>query len=349
MRRSTVDDEDDNEDSDEEDIDEDEDDYDYEDIDEVGDEFDYGGFDDADEDDDDTSISQEEFRGYCDQLRLNDPSVLPWGDAVFKDILRGYLSEAEYIEVVGAPVQSSTAVTTLLLYMEQYMEDSTVAIGKYLAESSKHLEIIYLTRGLALSLHQRVISILLTSLQVSSSLKKLSVVNIQLHQSASQAFESLLTHTKSLQKLQLKGWRGVNPEELEMLQSGFSKNTPLRELTLISWSGTNLTAVLTSLRDHPLLQKLSSAACIEERIGLNILLHSGKSKITDLTIDKTGGYEEARRSAAFGGVLQTLGRKTTLTKLSFLYCPLYMRNQASQLEMVLRRNQGLESLDLTNC
>jgi hypothetical protein len=268
---------------------------------------------------------------------------------VFKDILRGYLSEAEYIEVVGAPVQSSTAVTTLLLYMEQYMEDSTVAIGKYLAESSKHLEIIYLTRGLALSLHQRVISILLTSLQVSSSLKKLSVVNIQLHQSASQAFESLLTHTKSLQKLQLKGWRGVNPEELEMLQSGFSKNTPLRELTLISWSGTNLTAVLTSLRDHPLLQKLSSAACIEERIGLNILLHSGKSKITDLTIDKTGGYEEARRSAAFGGVLQTLGRKTTLTKLSFLYCPLYMHNQASQLEMVLRRNQGLESLDLTNC
>jgi Ran GTPase-activating protein (RanGAP) involved in mRNA processing and transport len=146
--------------------------------------------------------------------------------------------------------------------------------------------------------------------------------------------------------LQLEGF--LDPEALEMLQSGVTKNTTLRELTLKSWSGTSLTAILTSLRDHPLLQKLSLVDCVEERIGLDILLHNGKSKITDLTFDKTrAGFVED--PADFGGVLQTLGRNTTLTKLSFISCRLYGHDQASHLEMVLRRNQGLQNLDLRFC
>jgi hypothetical protein len=51
--------------------------------------------------------------------------------------------------------------------------------------------------------------------------------------------------------------RGPREEaETAAIASGFSKNTTLREIVLVGWDETSRISVLTSLRDHPVLEKL---------------------------------------------------------------------------------------------
>jgi hypothetical protein len=64
-------------------------------------------------------------------------------------------------------------------------------------------------------------------------------------------------------------------------RSGLKKNTTLRELTLeCSW----VSPILASLHDHPLLRRLCLHGHVVDLTGLETVLLSDNSKITELDI-----------------------------------------------------------------
>jgi hypothetical protein len=68
--------------------------------------------------------------------------------------------------------------------------------------------------------------------------------------------------------------------------SRLKKNTTLRELTLhFSPGGTTISPILTSLRYHPLLQRLSLRGYVTDLTGLETVLLSDNSKIKELEIN----------------------------------------------------------------
>jgi hypothetical protein len=126
------------------------------------------------------------------------------------------------------------------------------------------------------------------------------------------ALENILTHTQSLRSLTLTGEDSAVAAAL----SGLRKNTSLRELTLdFPWGATpEVDSLLTSLRDHPLLRRLCLRGPGVNLTGLETLLLSDTSKITELEIHKA--YEGPTITIrGLTHVLQTLGRRSTLSKL----------------------------------
>jgi Leucine-rich repeat (LRR) protein len=101
--------------------------------------------------------------------------------------------------------------------------------------------------------------------------------------------------------------------------------------------------ILTSLRDHPHLQRLHLRGEGLDLTGLETLLLSDTSKITELEIQNFDG------SVPVGlmHVLQALGRRPTLTKLELHGCPLG-RDNARLLRIALCNIPGLQSLVLTD-
>ena len=123
---------------------------------------------------------------------------------------------------------------------------------------------------------------------------------------------------------------------------GLKFNTTLRELTLeFSRGATNVSPILSSLRDHPLLRRL----CLRWRAdltGLETVLLSGNSKITELEINMQYISEP---SMGLTRVLQAFGRYPTLTKLGIRSVPLD-RDNARLLGIALSKIPILQSLDL---
>ena len=74
------------------------------------------------------------FRGYCAELREDDPTVLPSTGSPFK--IRAGLTETQYIELSAALLESS-AVKRLELDVYALTEGSAQAIGKYLRASKR--------------------------------------------------------------------------------------------------------------------------------------------------------------------------------------------------------------------
>jgi hypothetical protein len=97
-------------------------------------------------------------------------------------------------------------------------------------------------------------------------------------------FENMLTRTQSLCCLSLI--YPVGPLEdiaVAVVRSGLKKNTTLRELMLdFTQDATQVSPILTSLRDHPLLRRLSLRSYVGDPTGLETLLLSDTSKITEL-------------------------------------------------------------------
>jgi hypothetical protein len=128
-------------------------------------------------------------------------------------------------------------------------------------------------------------------------------------------------------------------------RSGLKKNTTLRELTLeFPPDQTPVSPLLTSLRDHPLLQRLCLRGHVGDLTGLETLLLSDTSKITELEIDRCYGRP---RMMGLTHVLQALGRRPTLTKLILRDCRLG-RDETRLLQMALCNTPSLQGLALTH-
>jgi hypothetical protein len=125
--------------------------------------------------------------------------------------------------------------------------------------------------------------------------------------------------------------------------SGLKKKTTLRELTLARSQGaTTVYPILISLRDHPLLRSLCLHGEGVILFGLETLLLSENSKITELEIDR---FDGGLPIIGLTRVLRALARRPTFTKLGFLNCALGP-DEARLLGTVLRNIPSLQSLDL---
>jgi Ran GTPase-activating protein (RanGAP) involved in mRNA processing and transport len=286
-------------------------------------------------DDIDSASTWQAFGMYCDQLRANDPTVVPGDNLPFK--IRPCLSEKEHIELADALTQN-TIVKRIFLDVDDFTERSAQAMAEYL-RTSKNLYSVILCGSRNNSESQRVLSCFLLALKEKASLKELSLHDLKLG-SASQVLEKLLMDTQSLQKLQLNCSWQLDQEERAKVQSGLAKNTTLQAITLAA----TLPRILQSLRNHPRLKTLNLS--VGDLTGLDALLQDDNSKITELSVERH--YSTSRdQPVGLSPVLQALGRKTSLTKLTIAGCRLRFY-QTRLLETVLRKNQKLQSLNLTS-
>jgi hypothetical protein len=163
----------------------------------------------------------------------------------------------------------------------------------------------------------------LPAFQESTSLKELHMHLPRRGELSNLMFENMLTHTKSLWSLNLSCVGGhLENMAVAAARSGLKKNTSLRELTLaFAWHTMTISPMLTSLRDHPLLRRLCLHVGAIDLNGLEILLQSHTSKITELDIHRSDN-NVSPRIIGLAGVLQALARRPTLTILGLHCCPL---------------------------
>jgi Ran GTPase-activating protein (RanGAP) involved in mRNA processing and transport len=130
--------------------------------------------------------------------------------------------------------------------------------------------------------------------------------------------------------------------DVAAVQSGLKKNTTLRELKLFLW-GMNISPILTSLSDHPCLRRLCLHGHVVDLTGLDTLLLSNNSKITELDIHVHGmGPQGLTR------VLRALGQRPTLTKLGLHTSYPLRHDEVRLLRMVLCNTPSLQTLVLSN-
>jgi hypothetical protein len=120
------------------------------------------------------------------------------------------------------------------------------------------------------------------------------------------------------------------------------QNTTLRELTLEVARDTSLSPMLTSLRDHLRLRRLCLHGNPGDLTGLETLLLSETSKITELDIH--GVYT---CPPGLTRVLQALKRYPTLTMLNLRWF-LLGRHESRLLQIALCNTPSLQSLDLAS-
>jgi hypothetical protein len=281
------------------------------------------------------------FLEFCAKVRNNDPSILP---AVGEPFTIRRMHEREGMELADALLENNS-VTYLELETENHTKSSTEAIAKYIL-TSKRLQRIRLDRRWAAE-HREFwqredkLCCFLSALQERTSLKKLHMALPLIRGSSNLALEHMLTHTQSLRSLRLF----CQVDQLDDIAlagalSGLKKNTTLRELTLHTRGATTLSPVLTSLRDHPLLQRVSLRGHAVDLNGLAAVLLSKNSQITELDIHR---IYRGLPITDVTNLLQALGRRPTLTKLRLRGIPLD-RDNARQLVMVLRNTPSLQTL-----
>jgi Ran GTPase-activating protein (RanGAP) involved in mRNA processing and transport len=293
------------------------------------------------------------FLDFCVKVRRNDPSVLPDPGDYFK--IR-QMSEKEHIELADALLENTSVTSLELLGTAKYPKNSAeaVAMTKYV-RTSKHLQRIrwkgkvdHLVGGDYRNVQQReeMICSFLLAIQESTSLKELYMDLPIICRPANLALKNMLTNTESLRSLSLR----LPSRHMDLVQSALKNNTTLRELTLVfPHDGLNdtpdVTPILTSLCDHPLLRRLCLHGNVVNLKALGtVLLLSDTSKITELDIHKSLGGLTIK---GFQRVLRALERRPTLTKLRLRRC-FVDRGDARLLGKVLFSNSSLQSLALTN-
>jgi hypothetical protein len=187
---------------------------------------------------------------------------------------------------------------------------------------------------------EEILCCFLPAFQESTSLKELHMDLPLIGGPSSLAFEHIVTHTQRLRSLTLICSAGrLDDIAVAAARSGLKKTTTLQELTLDVSHGatTAVSSILTSLRDHPLLRRLCLCGYTVTLTGLETVLLSDNSKITELEIVQRYG---GRPIMGLTHVLQPLGRRPTLTKLRLHGFPLG-HDEARQLGMVLRNTPSL--------
>jgi hypothetical protein len=248
------------------------------------------------------------FLEFCANVQKDDPSIMTETGEPFK-IRR--LSEKEDMELADALLEN-TNVTYLELVRKRYAKIAAEAMAKYV-RTSKHLEHIHWNGQWGTRDDSALLCCFLLEFEESTSLKELGIDFCLDDVPSYLALESMLMHTQSLQSLSLIPHSLLGDIAVAATRSGLKKNNTLRELTLdFSRGSTNASSILTSLHDHPLLQKLCLRGCRHgvDLTGLETLLLTDNSKITELEI---GGRGPPMMGLAH--VLQTLGRCSPLTKL----------------------------------
>jgi Ran GTPase-activating protein (RanGAP) involved in mRNA processing and transport len=297
---------------------------------------------------DDDSLSPE-FLEFCANVRNNDPSVLPEFGRPFRIVCRS--GEKEDIELADALLENNN-VKYLELHTTKYRNLSAEAMAEYV-RTSKHLQRIdwlsfYMMNDPRLQHHEEMFCCFLPALQESTSLKELRISFPREGGLSNLALENMLTHTQSLRSLTLCRPDGLVEDmavavAVAAASSGLKNNITLRELTLeVPRVATNISPILTSLRDHPLLRSLCLRGLVVDLTGLETLLLSDTSKITELEIDR---YNGSLPATGLMRVLEALAYRPTLTKLRLRYCALG-RDEMGHLRTVLRNTPSLQSLDL---
>jgi Leucine-rich repeat (LRR) protein len=288
---------------------------------------------------------------FCAKVRNSDPSILP---ELGKPFMIRHLTETEGTELADALLENNS-ITYLELETGNYTKCCAEAMAKYV-RTSKRLQRIRWSgdwgaviddRELMLRLRHRedMLFHFLPAIQESASLEELNI-DFPLRGGPSYlALESMLTHTQSLRSLSLICPDGpLEDRDVAAASSGLKQNTTLRELTLkFAWGATTVSPLLTSLRDHPLLRRL----CLRGHVrlaGLETLLLSDTSKITELEIN---GFCNDRPVTGLADVLQALARRPTLTKLGLRRC-VRGHDEARLLRMALCNIPSLQSLDLAS-
>jgi hypothetical protein len=223
------------------------------------------------------------FLECCVKVRNNDPSILPVPGDPFK--IR-HLSEKEGIELADALLEN-TSVTYLGLETAKYTKSSAEAMAKYV-RTSKHLQHIRWSSNRESQHFEVILCSFLHAIQESTSLKELHIDLPLIDGPSNLALENMLTNTQSLRSLTLICPYGIREDiTVAAASSGLKKNTTLREFTLdFSRGATNLSPILTSLRDHPFLRRLCLCGNVIDLAGLETVLLSDTSKITELDIHR---------------------------------------------------------------
>jgi hypothetical protein len=224
-----------------------------------------------DDDDDGRALVSSTFLEFCAKVRNDDPSILPEPGKPFK--IRE-LSEREYVELADALLENNSV--TYLELEKHYTKSSAEAMAKYVRTRIHWRRYAWTTKE-----REDMLCCFLRAFQESTSLKELEIYWPHSWQS-NLALENMLTHTQSLRSLSL-----IYSDDIAVVaaQSGLRKNTTLRELTLeFSRGSTTASPILTSLRDHPLLRRLCLRGHGVDLAGLDTVLLSDTSKITELDI-----------------------------------------------------------------
>jgi Ran GTPase-activating protein (RanGAP) involved in mRNA processing and transport len=284
------------------------------------------------------------FLEFCAKVRNNDCSIPPEPGQPFR--VR-YLSEKEDMELADALLKN-TNITYLQLGTANYTKSSAEAMAKYV-RTSKCLQRIRWPRNAVTDYQEfqqreEMLCCFLPAFQESTWLKELHMELPFRGGLSNRALESMLTHTQSLRSLRLICPIGqLEDIAVAAARSGLQNNTTLRELTLeFSWNATTYSPILTSLRDHPLLRRLCLRGHEVDLNGLETLLLSDTSKITELDIHRFRGGLPIKGLAP---VLHALARRPTLTKLG-LHDGHLGRDNARLLRIALCNIPGLQSLDL---
>ena len=180
------------------------------------------------------------FLEFCENVRNNDPSVLPEPG---EPLRIADLSEKEGMELADALLEN-TSVTYLELETEsnRYKKLYVQAMAKYV-RTSKSLQHISWKGGLGGGYRENIwiLCCFLPAFQESMSLKKLDInfpPNIRAY---SLAFEKMLTHTQTLRSLSLSCPNGtLEDRAVAAASSGLKKNITLREFTLEFSRGMNM-------------------------------------------------------------------------------------------------------------
>jgi Ran GTPase-activating protein (RanGAP) involved in mRNA processing and transport len=281
-------------------------------------------------------------------VRNNDPSILPELGKPFQ--IRD-LSEREGLELADALLENDS-VAYLEFDTGKYTKSSAEAMVKYV-RSSNRLQRIRWKRELDIEYQglrqaEEIVCCFLSAFQESASIKELAIDFSLIDGSSNLVLENMLTHTQSLRSLSLI-WPVRLREDIAVaaVSSGLKKNTTLRELTLEVLGGAmnTVSTILTSLRDHPLLRRLYLRGYGLNLTGLETLLLSDTSKITELEIHELDANLPMR---GLTHVLHALARRPTLTKLGLRCCPLG-RDEARLIRLALRNMPSLHSLALAGC
>jgi Leucine-rich repeat (LRR) protein len=280
------------------------------------------------------------FLEFCVKVRKNDPSILPELDRPFKILS---MCERQHIQLADALLEN-TSVTYLELESEHYTEFSAKKMAKYV-RTSKHLQQIHWIESYRRSQQrERKICCFLLAIQHSVSLKELDMHLPSQGRPSSLALQNMLTHTQSLRSLTLR----IPPRYIyAAASSGLTRNTTLRELTLEFYrsetNATDTSSILASLRGHPLLRKLCLRGYVVNLDGLETVLLSDTSKITELDINMNFGGPPP---TGLTRVLEVVARHPTLTKLALRNYRLG-REEVRLLQTALCNTPSLLSLALT--
>jgi Ran GTPase-activating protein (RanGAP) involved in mRNA processing and transport len=293
--------------------------------------------------DDGRALLSSTFLEFCAKVRNNDPSILPEVGYPFR--IRK-LSEGEGMELADALLENNS-VTYLELETANYTKSSAEAMAKYVRTSKCLRHIRWSMNELTFPQRDEVLCCFMLAIQESTSLKELDNMTLPLKGGLSNlALENMLTQTQSLRSLYLICPSGpLEDIAAAAASSVLKKNTTLRELTLIFLQGMTLSPLLTSLRDHPLLRRLCLHGDVRDLTGLDTVLLSNTSKITELDIHSF--YEGRPMMLGLTPILQALARRPTLTKLGLRRCPLG-RGEARLLQMALCNIPSLQTLDLAS-